>query len=284
MSDLVFLNGEYLKKHDAKVSILDRGFLFGDGVYEVIPVYQQRPFRLQEHLNRLNHSAQLININSPFTDAQWLVHINTIILKYHQANLSIYIQITRGVSNTREHSAKTLTPTVLIMPNELNTKTNVLSPIKAVLLEDIRWQHCNIKSISLLGNILLKQEAISLGADEALLHRNQILTEGATSNIFMVKNNHIFTPERSEFILSGITRDVIIELAKNYQLNIIEKDITISELYDADEVWVSSSSREISPVTQINDKIVAQGGIGTISKVIHSAFQQFKQSLLDNPR
>ena len=170
------------------------------------------------------------------------------------------------------------------MPNELNIESNELSAIKAVLLEDIRWQHCNIKSISLLGNILLKQEALLLGAEEALLHRDEILTEGATSNIFIVKNNKIFTPLKNEFILSGITRDVIIEIAQRYKINISEKDITVSELYDADEVWVSSSSREISPITQINDKIVGQGGIGAISKVMYSAFQQFKQSLLDGPR
>jgi D-alanine transaminase len=284
VSDIVFLNGEYLDKHDAKVSVLDRGFLFGDGVYEVIPVYHKKPFRLYDHLNRLKHSAELINISLPLNDAKFLEHIETVISRYHAPHLSIYIQITRGVSHYRDHLAETLTPTILIMPNVLNVESSELTAIKTVLLDDIRWQHCNIKSISLLGNILLKQEALSLGADEALLHRSQILTEGATSNIFIVKNNEIHTPIKSDFILSGITRDVIIELAHNYQINLLEKDITVSELYDADEVWVSSSSREISPVTQINDKIVGQGGIGAISKVMHSAFQQFKQSLLDSPR
>lgn len=284
MSSIVFLNNEYLDKHDAKISILDRGFLFGDGVYEVIPVYHHKPFRLKEHLDRLNHSAQLINIASPFSHEKWLEHINEIITRYQKPHLSIYIQITRGVSDYRDHLATTLKPTVLIMPNELNIEPNELSAIKAVLLEDIRWQHCNIKSISLLGNILLKQEALLLGAEEALLHRDEILTEGATSNIFIVKNNNVFTPMKNEFILSGITRDVIIEIAQRYKINISEKDITVSELYDADEVWVSSSSREISPITQINDKIVGQGGIGAISKVMYSAFQQFKQSLLDSPR
>ncbi len=284
MSDIVFLNGSYLKKHEANVSILDRGFLFGDGVYEVIPVYHQTPFRLKEHLDRLNQSLSSINIEPPFNENEWLTHINEIITNYTDKHLSIYIQITRGVSELRDHLASTQKPTVLIMPSPLTIKFSELKPINAILLEDIRWQHCDIKSISLLGNILLKQEALSQNADEALLHRNNLLTEGATSNIFLVKNNQVFTPPKSPFILSGITRDVIIEIAQQYQITIIEKELTVSELYDADEVWVSSSSREISPVTQINDKIVGQGGIGAISKVMHSAFQQFKQSLLDSPR
>lgn len=284
MSDIVFLNGSYLKKHEANVSILDRGFLFGDGVYEVIPVYHQTPFRLKEHLDRLNQSLSSINIEPPFNENEWLTHINEIITNYTDKHLSIYIQITRGVSELRDHLASTQKPTVLIMPSPLTIEFSELKPINAILLEDIRWQHCDIKSISLLGNILLKQEALSQNADEALLHRNNLLTEGATSNVFLVKNNQVFTPPKSPFILSGITRDVIIEIAQQYQITIIEKELTVSELYDADEVWVSSSSREISPVTQINDKIVGQGGIGAISKVMHSAFQQFKQSLLDSPR
>lgn len=284
MSNIVFLNGEYLDKYDAHVSILDRGFLFGDGVYEVIPAYHQKPFRLKEHLQRLNHSLNKINISPPFSDEQWLAHIDNIITRYGETHLSLYIQITRGVSDSRDHLADTPRPTILIMPAPLTIEYDELKAIKTVLLEDVRWQHCDIKSISLLGNILLKQEAYTRGADEALLHRNNTLTEGATSNIFIVKNNKIFTPQKNQFILSGITRDVIIEVAQNIKINIIEKDLTVSELYDADEVWVSSSSREISPVIQIDDKIVGQGEIGATSKVIHSAFQQFKQSLIDSVR
>jgi len=284
VSDIVFLNGEYLDKHNAKVSILDRGFLFGDGVYEVIPVYHQTPFRLKAHIDRLNQSLASINIAPPFNDKQWLTHINELISRYGEKHASIYIQITRGVADHRDHLADTTCPTVLIMPSPLAIEFNGIKAIRTVLLDDIRWQHCDIKSISLLGNILLKQEAASRGADEALLQRGKLITEGATSNIFIVKNNEILTPPKSQLILSGITRDVIIEIAQLNKINIIEKELTVSELYDADEVWVSSSTREISPVTQINDKIVGQGRIGTISKLMHSAFQQFKQSLLDSPR
>lgn len=281
MVDIVYLNGEYLEKSLAKVSVLDRGFLFGDGIYEVIPVYQSQPFRLKEHLERLQYCAQQIEIPCPYNLAQWQQIIEQIITQNGGGHLSIYIQLTRGIESQRQHNFSTETkPTALVMTNPLSSTLGTLSAIKTTLLDDIRWQHCDIKSISLLGNILLHQQAITLGYQEAILHRENIITEGSTSNVFMVKNGAIYTPEKNHHILGGITREVIIELAEHQGIEVKQQSITIDDLYQADEIWLASSSREISPVTQINDKIIANGVIGLISAQMHTAFQTFKQRLM----
>ena len=280
MIEYVYLNGDFIAKSKAKISVLDRGFLFGDGIYEVIPVYQQQPFRLQEHLTRLKLCLEQVSITNPYSDSQWQQLISQLIDKNQLNNTSIYIQVTRGIDMVRSHvgTAK-IEPSVLIMTSPLALDVADLNPIKAVLLDDNRWQHCNIKSIALLGNVLLKQQAFILGFDEAILHREQQVTEGASSNVFMVKNKELYTPEKSQWILGGITRDLIIELAENASIKVHQCPITIERLFNADEVWLSSSSREISPVCQINDKIINQGDIGPIAKQIHSAFQEFKQAL-----
>ena len=283
MTDIVYLNGDFVSKASAKISVLDRGFLFGDGIYEVIPVYKGQAFRLSEHLRRLDASLKAIRLANPYKAAQWQSLIDQVIAKSGQQHLSIYIQISRGCQEQRNHLAgDSLEPTVLIMPGPLSTDVAELRPIKAALLEDIRWQYCHIKSVSLLANILLRQEAESQGCQEAILHRGNMLTEGATSNIFLVKNNEIHTPKKNRYILGGITRDLIIELAEKAGIKVQQRDIEVPELLQADEAWVSSSSREISPVTQINDKIVSSGTIGPVTKAIHSAFQSFKQALIND--
>ncbi|WP_440875506.1 D-amino acid aminotransferase [Thalassotalea sp. PLHSN55] len=281
MTDIVYLNGDYLEKSSAKISVLDRGFLFGDGIYEVFPVYQSTPFRLQEHLERLTFCAKEIELDLPYTFSQWQEIINQVIGKNGGGNLSIYLQLTRGIQPQRQHDFPENTPaTVLVMANPLTTTIAQLSPIKTTLLDDIRWQNCHIKSISLLGNILLHQQAIALGYQEAILHRDGVVTEGTTTNVFIVNDGQIYTPEKNHHILGGITRDVIIELAEQQALTICQQQLKVDDVYQADEVWLVSSSREISPVTQINDKIIANGEIGPIAKQMHKAFQTFKQTLM----
>lgn len=283
MTDIVYLNGEFIAKSSAKISVLDRGFLFGDGIYEVIPVYNGKAFRLQQHLERLIYCLEQVDIQSPYTLQKWHELIVQIIAKSVQPHISIYIQVSRGCQIDRVHTVdNALTPSVLIMPSELSPQVAELAPIKATLKDDIRWQYCHIKSTSLLANIILRQEAHKQGFQEALLHRNGVLTEGATSNIFVVCNNNILTPKNNQSILGGITRDLIIELAQNASINLVETDINISTLDTADEVWISSSSREISPVTQIDDKIVASGEIGPVTQKMHRAFQVFKQTLIND--
>ncbi len=281
MTGTVYLNGDFIDQSLAKVSVFDRGFLFGDAVYEVIPVYQAKAFRLAPHIERLNKSLHAISIWLDYSLAQWQSIIEKIIAVNGAGHQSVYIQVSRGCESKREHVAdKRTIPTVLVMSSILDVEIAKLSAIKVTILDDIRWQNCFIKTTSLLGNIMLKQQSAQMGFDEAILHRQGNVTEGTTSNVFIVKNGIIITPKKDQHILAGITRDVIIEIAKNASIKVIEKTVTLEEIAAADEVWLSSSSREISPVTLIDDKIVAQGNIGPVTKQVHQLFQSFKQQLI----
>mgnify|MGYP000253533875 CR=1 FL=1 len=283
MAEIVYLNGDYIEKSSAKISVLDRGFLFGDGIYEVIPVYAGKAFRLTEHLSRLDYCANVIGLNCDIDHNTWQTIIETVIERNGGGNLSIYLQLTRGVTAVRNHAfPKKTPPTLLVMSSPLNVDIKELSAINVTLLNDIRWQHCNIKSTSLLGGILLNQQAHALGFSEAILHRDGLITEATTSNVFIVNNGTIFTPNKSQYLLGGITRDLIIELAIKHHISVVESDVKMEQLAAADEVWISSSSREISAVTQIDDKIVGNGNIGKLTIQMHQIFQSFKQSLIQN--
>ncbi|WP_286265631.1 D-amino acid aminotransferase [Thalassotalea atypica] len=280
MSQISFLNGKFVAASQAKVSVYDRGFLFGDAVYEVIPIYQSRPFRPQDHLDRLQNSLKAIALKLDYCDKYWHALIDQMIKKNNGGNLSLYIQITRGSEIERDHVGRADTePTVLMMVSPLSTEIASLTPIKTTLLPDIRWKNCFIKTTALLGNVMLKQQASQAGYEEAILRRENIISEGTTSNVFMVKNGIIYTPIANQYILAGITREVIIEIAENASIKVIQQNITVEQLLDADEIWLSSSSREISPVTQIDDKIVAKGTIGPVTAKMHQLFQAFKRRL-----
>ncbi|QBY05488.1 D-amino acid aminotransferase [Thalassotalea sp. HSM 43] len=279
--DTVYLNGEWLAKQQAKISIFDRGFLFADGIYEVIPVYHGNPFRLNEHLNRLQYCLEQIQLTSPYSSEQWQTIIEQLIERNGGGHMSIYLQVTRGVHDERDHLYKeNITPTVLLMASPLTVAEQPLTSCKATLLADTRWQHCDIKSIALLGNIMLRNQAQAKGYDEAILHRDGKITEGTTSNVFIVKDGTVYTPPQNNDILGGITRDVIIELCHTAGVEIQQQCIHIEQLLAADEVWISSSSREISPVIQIDDKIIGHGKVGPISKTLFAEFQHFKRQLL----
>lgn len=280
MADIVYLNGDFIEKSQAKISVLDRGFLFGDGIYEVIPVYNASPFRLDQHLKRLFDNTKNIQIDLSLISIQWQETIEKVISKNGGGNLSLYIQITRGIATERNHAFPENTPaTVLIMCSPLAIEISELDPIKVTLLEDIRWQYCHIKSTSLLGGVLLNQQAKAAGFQEAILYRNEQITEGSASNVFIVKDDIIYTPEKVQCILGGITRDLIIELALKHKMPLLEQPLALEDLAIADEIWISSSSREISPVTHIDDKIVAKGEVGDVTKKMHRIFQSFKESL-----
>ncbi len=281
MNDVVYLNGDFIAKDKAKISVLDRGFLFADGIYEVIPVYNSQPFRLPQHLARLQYCLEQINLTNPNSDSQWQELISRIIARNGGGNLSIYVQITRGCSQDRNplNEAETA-PTVLIMPSGLLVNEQQITTTTATLLKDIRWQHCDIKSIALLANILLRNQAEQHGFGEAILHRDGVITEGSSSNVFMVKNHEVYTPMQNNFILGGVTREVIIEIAQAKQLKVHQQDISVEQLLNADEVWICSSSREISPVTAIDDKMIANGDIGAVTLLLHHEFQTFKKKLI----
>ncbi|MDG1731685.1 MAG: D-amino acid aminotransferase [Thalassotalea sp.] len=281
MTDIVYLNGELIAKHQAKISILDRGFLFSDGIYEVIPVYSSTPFRLEQHLSRLQYCLDQLSIINPHSNIEWKNIIRTLIERNGGGHLSIYMHITRGVGVDRNHiGGESLSPTVLVMASPLTISEQAIQTTTATLLEDTRWHHCDIKSVALLSNVMLRNQAEQLGHGEALLHRNGVVTEGSTSNVFIVKHREVYTPKQSNLILGGITRDVIIELAENAGLKLHQENISKQQLLNADEVWISSSTREISPVTAIDDKIIGNGEIGPVAKALHSEFQTFKKSLI----
>jgi D-alanine transaminase len=282
MNDLiVYLNGEYLPIGEAKVSVLDRGFVFGDGVYEVIPVYQQQPFRLAQHLVRLQNSLDAVRIKNPCTSQQWEEILRRLITQNGFDDQSIYLQVTRGVAKRDHFFPKDVQPTVFVMTNPLPAvdRESALRGIAAITLDDIRWQYCNIKAITLLPNVLLRQQAADNGAYEAILVRDGNVTEGAASNIFIVKNGTIKTPPKSPLLLPGITRDLVVELAQAHGIACQETPFSQSELFNADEIWLTSSTREIFPVVTLNGNPVHSGKAGPLTTQMYDIYQAYKTQL-----
>lgn len=283
----IYLNGQYLPITEAKISVLDRGFIFGDGVYEVIPVYSRRAFRLNDHLHRLQHSLDGIRLPNPHTVAEWTSIVNELILRNEPEDQYLYLHITRGVAR-RDHPFPNppVPATVFVMSNPLSTPSPDLlsSGVGAVTAEDNRWLRCDIKAISLLPNVLLRQTAVDAGCAETLLIRdNEFLTEGAASNIFVVKNGTLLAPPKNHLMLPGITYDVILEIAQAYNLPCQVRKINVAELFDADELLLTSSTREVMPITRLDDKPVGTARPGPIFKKLYSYYQQFKRDVMRAP-
>ena len=262
---IVYLNGEFVAIQDAHISVLDRGFIFGDGVYEVIPTYSREPFRLQHHLARLNNSLTAIHIKNPLNSMQWQQVIEQIIHKNNYEDQSVYLQITRGIA-PRDHSfPQQEKPTIFIMTTPLEKQSPEIAQkgVHAISLPDNRWKNCHIKTISLLPNVLLRQQAFDEGAIEAILIREGEATEGATSNLFIILEDCLITPPKGPLLLPGITRDLIVELADKQNICLKEQAITEADLFNAQEIWLTSSTKEILPVTKLNDKIISNGKPGS---------------------
>lgn len=274
----VFLNGEFLAADEAKVSVFDRGFLLGDGVYEVIPVYHGHCFQLKAHLLRLQNSLDGVRMNNPLSDEQWQQVIQTIIDKNGGGDQSVYLQVTRGVAPRDHVFPPGIKPTAFVMSNPLQAVPAYFKKqgIKAITLDDIRWQNCDIKAITLLPNSLLKQQAQEAGAQEALLIRDGYLTEGAASNAYVVLDGVIYTAPKDEKVLPGITREVVLHLAQKGGLQVVEEAVSEQQLRHADEVWISSSTKEVVPVTMLDSKPVGKGVPGPVWQQIDSLYQQFK--------
>jgi D-alanine transaminase len=275
--NIVYLNGQWLPANEARVSAFDRGFIFGDGVYEVIPVYGKRPFRLAQHLDRLKRSCDAIHLTNPCKDADWKAIIEKLIDQSDAQDQMVYLQITRGVA-PRDHAFPENTePTCFAYGKALvfpDTKVQSRG-VSAITTQDIRWLRCDIKSIALLANVILRQSAVENGAAEAILLRDESLTEGAASNIFIVKNECIITPPKSELILPGITRDLVVELAHENNLCMEERAVSVEELATADEVWMTSSTKEILPIVSINNKPVGAGKPGAMHKRMLAIYQDY---------
>lgn len=275
---MVYLNGNFIAKNEASVSVMDRGFLFGDGVYEVIPVYQGQIFRLNKHLERLQKSLDSVKIPNPHTENEWLEICKQLLTYTQAADQFIYFQITRGADTQRKHSFDGLTPTVYIEANPLITKTKkeLTQGFSAITEVDIRWSRCDIKATSLLANVLYAQNAKQHKVEEVILHRDNIVTEGATSNIFIVKNDTMHTHPTGVNILSGITRDLVIESANACDLTIDKSAFSVDALINADEVWISSSTREIMPITKIDGQAINNGKIGQYWASVYNHYQKLK--------
>lgn len=271
----VYLNGDFMPLDEARISPLDRGFTFGDGVYEVIPVYNRRIFRLQEHLRRLERSLKLIHMHNPLTASEWEAIFKRLINDNEGDDQSIYLQVTRGVS-ARDHSFTTdLIPTVFVMTKPLLQAENDVG-VGAIVREDIRWQWCHIKAITLLPGVLLRYEAYLAGAKEAILIRDGQVTEGAASNVFICRDSHIQTPPKSERLLPGITRDLVIDLLREEGMDCDEVTVSEKDLYAADEIWITSSTQEIVPVTRLDGRPVGEGVPGPLWQRATRAYQKFK--------
>ena len=283
LDPIVYLNGQFLPQSQAQVSVLDRGFIYGDGIYEVIPAYHGKLFRLGEHLQRLQNSLDAIQLLNPMSVEEWRQTLTDLLAKNtpngeHQA---IYLQITRGVAKRDHAFPKDVRPTVFAMANPLQpVDTSILeNGVSVITMDDIRWQYCHIKSIALLANVLLRQQAAQAGAAEALLIRNGFVTEGAASNVFVVRKETIYTPPKGHQLLPGITRDLVVELAQQHNLACEEREIPAEWLDDADEIWLSSSMKDVLPVTHINGQVVGDGKPGPVWKKMLQLFQAYKESL-----
>lgn len=280
---LVYLNGQYLAPDAAQVSVFDRGFVFGDGVYEVIPVFGGRLFRLGQHLARLNASCAAIRLHNPQDAAGWETICRRLVESLGPVDQSIYLQITRGVA-PRDHAFPPDTkPTVFAyaQPITYPTAEQITNGVAAVTCSDIRWQRCDIKAIALLANALLRQEAIDQGAAEAILLRDGCVTEGAASNIFIIKNGLVITPPKGPYILPGVTRDLTLELARAHGVPSAEATIHESDLLEADEVWLTSSTREILPITRLNGRAVGNGRPGPLHARLFALYREYKQAFCE---
>ena len=279
---IAFLNGTFLPLQDASVPVMDRGFLFGDGVYEVIPVYAGKLFRLDHHLKRLRNSLDAIRIEKPLSNDDWQSMLNELVSRNEGPDQAVYLQVTRGVAAKRDHAfPPDCKPTVFAMSTAMPPSVDIdkISGATAVTFPDIRWKLCNIKAITLLPNVLLRQQAIDAGAAEAILIRDGYAVEGAASNLFIVKDGILITPPNGATLLPGVTRDLLIELAANHAVPFREADISEAELFSADEIWLTSSTREISPVTLLDETVISNGKPGPIWKQMISLYQDCKSAI-----
>ena len=282
MAQTVYLNGKFLPIEEAAVPVLDRGFIFGDGVYEMIPVYSRHAFRLQEHIRRLEQSLAALRIENPHSAHEWEALLLALIEKNAGEDQSLYLQVTRGPA-PRDHAfPQTSVPTVFMMSNPLivSTREQYEHGIAAISTRDIRWDRCDIKAISLLPNVLMRQMAVDAGAVEAVMFRDGILTEGAASNILAVEAGVILAPPKDQHMLPGITYDLILELA---EANAIPVEIGYFEearIRAADELWITSSTKEVLAIVTLDGQPIGNGQPGPMFRRMYQLYQDYKNQVM----
>lgn len=288
VADPVYLNGQFLPLAEAGISPLDRGFLYGDGVYELIPVYSRRAFRLDEHLTRLQATLDGIKLANPLDRAGWEGVIEELIAAAPWDDQSIYLQVTRGADNKRDHAfpPASVTPTAFAFAAPLVTTSAEVRAqgVAAITVADQRWARCDLKVISLLANILARQQAVEAGCAEAILIRDGWMKEGAASNIFVVKNGVLLAPPKTHLMLPGITYDIVIELAKAHGQPLKVAEISENELRSADEVWMTSSTKEVLAITTLDGELVGNGDNagkpGPFGEQMFQWYQDFKNTVM----
>ena len=278
MMSQAFYNGHLMPLEEVAISPLDRGFLFGDGVYEVIPCYAGWLFQLEAHLERLDRSLAGIRIDNPLSTGQWAETLRGVVDANGGGDQLVYLQVTRGVA-PREHHFPDVEPTVFAMSKPWR-RPSVPPPAKVITAADNRWEQCDIKATTLLANAMFRQDAIEAGCHECLLLRNGVVIEGAASNIFVVHNGLVRTPPRSKAMLSGISRQVVLHLLEAMSIPAKEETIPASDLEDCDELWITSSSMEIRPVVRIDDRSVGTGSEGPLWKRV---FERFREATISHP-
>ena len=291
----IYLNGQYLPIEEARISVLDRGFIFGDGVYEVIPVYSRRPFRPAAHLQRLQHSLDGILLANPLSLAAWTAIFERLIALCETEDQYLYLHITRGVA-PRDHPFPDppVPPTVFVMANPLlmPPASLVASGVAAITAPDNRWLRCDIKAISLLPNVLLRHMSVEAGCSETILFRSEsltsnaflteeaFLTEGSASNIFVFKNGVLAAPPKDHLMLPGITYDVILEIAEANAIPYQIRKIAVAEVFAADELLLTSSTREVQAITHLDGKPIGTANPGPLFQKIHTLYQKFKREVM----
>lgn len=278
-NSIAYLNGEWLPLRSAKVSVLDRGFIFGDGIYEVVPAYSRKPFRLESHLRRLVRSLAAIRITSPFDHDQWANLFQEAISRNEGDDQFIYIQITRGVAK-RDHAfpSPEVQPTVFAMSTAFTRPTQAQREegLEVISLPDERWLHCDIKSIALLGNVLARQAATDRGAIEAVMFRDGFLTEGSASNIWIVKDGVLCAPIKNHLVLEGVRYGLMEEIAEKLGIPVQIRRIRQAEVSEADELFLTSATKEVLPIVRMDKRPVGhsshEGRPGPFYKKIRQAY------------
>ena len=278
----VYLNGDFMPLEEARIPVLDRGFIFGDGVYEVIPVYSGYPFRLQQHLRRLQNSLDAIRIKNPLTLAQWSSLARRIIRMNPWKDQSVYLQVTRGVARRDHAFPSKAAPTVFMMSNPLTPPPRKLisAGVACITATDNRWLRCDITSTSLLGNVLMRQRSAERGCLETIMFRDGFLSEASASNVFVVHGKIISAPPNNHLVLPGTTNDVVMELARKARMPVRLREISEDEVRNADEIWVTSATKEVIAVTRLDGRPVGNGKPGAVFKRMHSLYQDYKRTVM----
>jgi len=275
---IVYLNGEFLPLAEARIPVLDRGFIYGDGVYEVVPIYARQPFRMAQHLARLQHSLDGIRLANPHTAQQWDALIRDLAQQQPFADQALYLQVTRGVAK-RDHAFPAgVSPTVFMMSNPLPlpSREQVERGVAVVTALDNRWHRCDLKTTSLVGNVLMRQLAVDEGAVETVMFRDGFLTEASASNVLVVRGGTVLAPPKDHLILPGITYDATLEFTRAAGVPFEVRKVTREEALSADEMWLSSSTKEVLAITRLDGAPFGGGVPGPVFRRVWQAFQAGK--------